>query len=91
VGARGRQVAVVGRKHRCEEASGGLATAALLHAHRHALVRTRGHGLSWAADKRALPLKLFSKFQNQHKFVIQIGDLPNVKNAQNFVGQQRKT
>jgi hypothetical protein len=30
--------------------------------------RVRGHEPSWAVGKRALPLKLFPKFQNQHKF-----------------------
>jgi hypothetical protein len=29
---------------------------------------TCGYGLTWATSKRALPLILFLKFQNQHKF-----------------------
>jgi hypothetical protein len=35
--------------------------------HCRALAGTCAHGLSWAPGKRALPLKLFPKFQNQHK------------------------
>jgi hypothetical protein len=63
VGARGRQVVVVGRQYRREVAGSGWATMVSL----HALAGTRGHGPSSAADKQALPLKLFPKFQNQHK------------------------
>jgi hypothetical protein len=59
VGTRGRQVAVVGQQRRREVAGDGRAIVASLHTRGRALVGTRGHGLSWAAGKRALPLKLF--------------------------------
>jgi hypothetical protein len=62
VGARGRQVAVVGRQRWREVAGGGRATVASPREHGRALARTRDHGPSWAAGKRSLPLELFPKF-----------------------------
>jgi hypothetical protein len=49
VGARGRQVAVVGRQHWRKVAGGGQVTAVLPRARGIMLARTHGHGLSWAA------------------------------------------
>jgi hypothetical protein len=84
-GAHGRHVAVVGRQHQREVAGGGRSTAASPCARGHVLSGTCGHGPLWAAGKRALPLKLFPKIQNHHKFLIQIGDLPDVQNSPNFI------
>jgi hypothetical protein len=67
VGAHGRQVAVVGRQRQREVAGGGQATVVTPRAHGRVLAGTCGHGLSCATSKRALPLKLFPKFQNWHK------------------------
>jgi hypothetical protein len=50
-----------------EVAGGGRATVASPLLHRRTLPGTRSHGPSWATGNRALPLKLFPKFQNQHK------------------------
>jgi hypothetical protein len=44
-------------------------------AHGRALAGTRGHGLSWAAGKRALALKISLNFKISTNFIIQIGDL----------------
>jgi hypothetical protein len=51
----------VARTWRAEVAGGDRATTASPCTCGHALARTRGHGPAWAAGKRALPLKLFSK------------------------------
>jgi hypothetical protein len=51
-----------------------------------AWARTRGHGLSWNASKRALPLKLSLNFKISTNFVIQIDDLRDVPNSPNFAG-----
>jgi hypothetical protein len=64
MGARRRQVAVVGRQRRREVAGSGRAITVLPHLRGRVLAGTRGLGPSWAAGKRALPLVLFPKFQN---------------------------
>jgi hypothetical protein len=66
-GAASKTGAVAGRQRRCELAGSGRATTVSSHTRGRVLAGTRGHGPSWAAGKRALPLKLFPKFQNQYK------------------------
>jgi hypothetical protein len=64
-----RGAEVAGGRQRLREGAGGdQATMTSPRMRGRVLAWTRGHELSWAAGKQALPLNLFLKFQNQYRF-----------------------
>jgi hypothetical protein len=70
----------VSRQHRRDVVGGDRATVASPHTRGRALAGTRSHGPSWAAGKRALPLKLFSKLTKYLRFKTKV--FPMSKNTQ---------